>query len=99
VYFEAEQERKPTPPEGRAATDLTWEEIESPTLAKFSEVESHNKTPKKLKVGTFLEVLVETMPVGIGKAEAINTIVDPSGLDPGVGRMGNKRKVKIVDSE
>jgi hypothetical protein len=81
AYFEAEQDRKP--PEGKVSTDSSWEEVESPTLAKFSDVESKNKTPKKLKVGTLLEVLVETMPIGIGKAEEIGTIVDPNNLDPG----------------
>jgi hypothetical protein len=90
AYFEAEQERKPSIPEGKSSVDSSWEEIESPSLAKFSEIESNNKTPKKLKVGTFLELLVETMPVGIGKAEEIETITDPGGMDPGAERESAK---------
>jgi hypothetical protein len=56
AYFEAE-DHKVVPSERKVSTDSTWEEIESLSLAKFSDVESNNKTSKKLKVGSLLESL------------------------------------------
>jgi hypothetical protein len=40
AYFEAE-DHKLIPSEGKASTHSSWEEIESPSLAKFSDVESN----------------------------------------------------------
>jgi hypothetical protein len=74
------------PSERKASTDSTWEETESPSLAKFSDVKSNNKTPKKLKVGSLLKSLVETTPIGISKAEPIATIVDPGRIVAGEER-------------
>jgi hypothetical protein len=85
AYFEAE-DHKVMPPEGKGSEDSTWEEVESPSLARFSEVESNSKTPKRLKVGSLLESLVETIPIGISKAEPIGRIEDPGGITAGEER-------------
>jgi hypothetical protein len=50
--------------------------VEIPSLTKLSEVDATYQTPKKLKVGTLLEVLADTIPIGIGKAEKIAVIQD-----------------------
>jgi hypothetical protein len=39
------------------------------------------QTPKKLKVGTLLEALSDTMPIGLGKAEEVSRIIDPGTVE------------------
>jgi hypothetical protein len=73
AYFSSETERA-----GRSTneSEKSWEEVEIPSLTKLSEVDATYRTPKKLKVGTLLEVLADTIPIGISKAERIAVIQD-----------------------
>jgi hypothetical protein len=73
AYFASESDRA-----GRSSNDgeHSWEEVEIASLNKLSEVDSEYKTLKKLKVGTLLEALADTIPIGIGKAEKIAVIAD-----------------------
>jgi hypothetical protein len=73
AFFTSEVERRERSADG---SETSWEEVEAPTLLKLSEVDTAYQTPKKLKVGTLLEGLVGTIPVGIGKAEAVEVIKD-----------------------
>jgi hypothetical protein len=57
-------------------SDRSWEDVEVPSLTKLSEVNTAYRTPKKLKVGTLLEALADTIPIGIGKAKRIELAQD-----------------------
>jgi hypothetical protein len=82
AYFTLEAERR----ERSDGSDKSWEEVEAPTLSKLSEVDTTYQTPKKLKVGTLLEGLVDTIPVGVGKAEAVEVIKDHMTMADGPDR-------------
>jgi hypothetical protein len=77
----------------------SWEELEIPSLKKLSEVDSEYKTPKKLKVGTLLEALADTIPIGIDKAEKIAVISDHmlnlEGLERETARDASLRTVLV----
>jgi hypothetical protein len=57
-------------------SDRSWEDVEVPSLTKLSEINTAYRTPKKLKVGTLLKALADTIPIGIGKAERIELVKD-----------------------
>jgi hypothetical protein len=42
-------------------SDRFWEDVEVPSLTKLSEANTAYRTPKKMKVGTLLEALADTM--------------------------------------
>jgi hypothetical protein len=83
AYFTSEAERRERSAEG---SEKSWEEVEAPTLSKLSEVDTTYQTPKELKVGTLLEGLVDTIPVGVGKAEAVEVIKDHMTMADGPDR-------------
>jgi hypothetical protein len=83
AYFTSEAKRRERSADG---SDKSWEEVEAPTLSKLSEVDTTYQTPKKLKVGTLLEGLVDTIPVGVGKAEAVEVIKDHMTMADGPDR-------------
>jgi hypothetical protein len=53
---------------------------------KLSEVDATYQTPKKLKVGTLLKALADTIPIGVGKAEKIAVIQDHMLAADGLAR-------------
>jgi hypothetical protein len=61
--------------------EKSWEEIDSISLEKLSSVSSTYQTPKKVKVGTLLEALSDTMPIGLGKTEEVSRIIDPGTVE------------------
>jgi hypothetical protein len=73
AFFTSEAERRERSADG---SEKSCKEVEAPTLSKLSEVDTMYQTPKKLKVGTLLEGLVDTIPVGVRKAEAVEVIKD-----------------------
>jgi hypothetical protein len=69
-----------------ATSDQSWEDVESPSLEKLSEVDFAYQTPKRLKVGILLEAVADTIPVGVGKTEILEPIEDPVLVESGPGR-------------
>jgi hypothetical protein len=84
AFFTSEAKRRERLANG---SEKSWEEVlEAPTLSKLSEVDTKYQTQKKLKVGTLLEGLVDTIPVGVGKAEAVEVIKDHMTMADGPDR-------------
>jgi hypothetical protein len=71
TYFTSEMASKDRATEG---SGRSWEEVEAPALTKLSEVEGAYNTPRRLKAGFIMAALADTIPIGIGKAEAIQEI-------------------------
>jgi hypothetical protein len=70
-----------------AASEQSWEDVESPSLEKLSEVDfAYHQTPKRLKVGVLLEALADTIPIGIGKTERLEPIKDLMLVESGIAR-------------
>jgi hypothetical protein len=87
TYFMSEMSKPERATEGR---ELSWEEVEAPTLTKLSEVDGAYHTPRKLKARFIMAALADTIPVGIGKAEAIQEIEDHLGKGAGDERESAK---------
>jgi hypothetical protein len=84
AFFTAEAERVERNDNVENATrDQSWEDVESPSLEKLSEVDFAYQTPKRLKVGILLEALADTIPVGVVKTESLELIKDPMLVESG----------------
>jgi hypothetical protein len=82
AYFTAEEDAYQRQTRSPNNSEASWEEIDSITLEKLSSANSSYQTPKTLQIGTLLEALSDTMPIGVGRAEVpVTNVVDPSTVE------------------
>jgi hypothetical protein len=99
AFFGTESDRKELSTSSEAASDASWEDLESPSLDKLSSVTSSYVTPKKLKVGFLLEAFADSIPIGMSKAQMLSDLPEFTTMNQGEKDKAGVGALKMVMTE
>jgi hypothetical protein len=80
AFFASETQRISADDRADATSEVSWFEVDPPTLEKLSTVANSYATPQKLRVGGLLEAFADSIPIGVGNATELSAIPDLSTL-------------------